>query len=126
VAFRALICWRVITGQLPQRIEHRAWDRQREAPIVVNIYDWTTYTLLFSVIVWPPLDVSEAQADTLEKAEYFQQHRVQDVMACISKGAGAMGWSLLYETEERLKWDPSRGVWVMQDGYAIDGAQDVA
>jgi hypothetical protein len=85
-----------------------------------QLYDWTTYTLLFSVMVWPPVDVSEAQADTLEKVEYFQQHRVQDVMRCISKGAGGMGWSLLFETEERLIWDRRREVWVTEDGHAFE------
>jgi hypothetical protein len=122
-AFRALICWRVITGRVPQKIEHRGWDRSREAPIVVNVFDWTTYTLLFSVMVWPPVDVSEAQAGTLEKAEYFQRHRAEDVMACISRGAGRMGWSLLYETEERWAWDRRREVWVTRHGYAYECRQ---
>jgi hypothetical protein len=51
---------------------------------------------------------------------YFQQMRAQDVMNCISKGAGKMNWSLLYETEERLTWDRRREVWVTVDGHAYE------
>jgi hypothetical protein len=86
---------------------------------VVNVYDWTTYTLLFSVMIWPPLDV---EANTLEKAEFYKGQRAEDVMRTISKGAGQMKWSLLYEREERLVWDRRRAVWVCQEnpGAAYD------
>jgi hypothetical protein len=117
-AFRALICWRVITGRLPQRIEHRVWDPAREGPTLINVYDWTTYSLIFTVLVWPPQDVSAAQADTLEKAYRFQQMRTEEVMATITKGAGGMSWSLLYEREEGLQWDRRREAGVTRDGHA--------
>jgi len=116
-AFRTLICWRVLSGQLPQGIAHRSWKPEREAPVVVNVYDWTTYTLLFSVLIWPPVDVA---ANTLEKAEFYKGQRAEDVMAAITRGAGQMKWSLLYEREERLQWDRRRAVWVTQDGHAFD------
>jgi hypothetical protein len=119
-AFRMLLCWRVLTGRLPQKVEHRSWKPEREAPVVVNVYDWTTYTLLFSVMIWPPLDVSEAQASTLEQAENYKLQRAEDVMRTISKGAGRMKWSLLYEREQRLVWDRRRAVWVTRDGYAYE------
>jgi hypothetical protein len=118
-AFRGLISWRVITGRMPQVIEHRSVDLSREVPIVVNVCDWTTYTLLFSVIVWPPVDVSEAQADTLEKAEAYKQMRAEDVMRAISKGAAGMSWSLLFETEHNVRWDRRREAWITEDGAAI-------
>jgi hypothetical protein len=112
-----LICWRVLTGQLPQRIEHRSWNRQREAPIVVNVHDFSTTTLLFSVLIWPPLDVS---ANTPAEADAYQLERAEAVMACITKGAGGLGWNLLYEREERLHWDKRRAVWVTQDGHGFE------
>jgi hypothetical protein len=116
-AFRLFLSWRVLSGRLPQTIEHRAWKPERESPVVVNVYDWTTYTLLFSVMIWPPLDV---EATTLEKAENYKLQRAEDVMRAISKGAGQMRWSLLYEREERLSWDRRRAVWVTGDGHAYE------
>jgi hypothetical protein len=112
-----LLCWRVLTGRLPQRIEHRSWKPEREAPVVVNVYDWTTYTLLFSVLIWPPVDV---EANTPEKAENYKLQRAESVMQAITKGAARMSWSLLYETEQQLSWDRKREVWVTRDGYAYE------
>jgi hypothetical protein len=118
-AFRILLCWRVLTGQLPQKIEHRSWKPERESPVIINVYDWVSYTLIFSILVWPPADVA---AETLEKAEYYKLQRAEDVMAAITRGAGQMKWSLLYEREERLVWDRRRAVWVCQGnpGAAYD------
>jgi hypothetical protein len=116
-AFRILLCWRVLPGRLPQRIEHRSWKPDRESPVIINVYDWVSYTLIFSILVWPPADVA---AETLEKAEYYKLQRAEDVMAAITRGAGQMKWSLLYEREERLQWDRRREVWVTQDGHAFE------
>jgi hypothetical protein len=88
-AFRTLLCWRVLTGQLPQRIEHRSWKPERESPVIINVYDWVSYTLIFSILVWPPADVA---AETLEKAQYYKLLRAEDVMAAITRGAG-QSWS---------------------------------
>jgi hypothetical protein len=107
----------VLRGHLPRTIEHRSWKPEREAPIVVNVYDWTTYTLLFSVMIWPPVDVT---ANTPEKAENYKLQRAEGVMAAITRGAAGMSWSLLYETEERLSWDKRRAVWVTHDGVAYE------
>jgi hypothetical protein len=41
-AFRILLCWRVLTGQLPQKIEHRSWKPERESPVIINVYDWAS------------------------------------------------------------------------------------
>jgi hypothetical protein len=118
-AFRMLLCWRVLTGQLPQRIEHRSWKPERESPVIINVYDWVSYTLIFSILVWPPADVA---AETLEKAQYYKLLRAEDVMAAITRGAGQMKWSLLYEREEGLQWDRRRAVWVTQGnpGHAFE------
>jgi hypothetical protein len=116
-AFRTLLCWRVLTGQLPQRIEHRSFNPEHESPVVVNVFDWVSGVLLFTIFICPPVDV---EADTPEKAEYYKLLRAEDVMAAITRGAGQMKWSLLYEREERLQWDRRRQVWVTQDGHAFD------
>jgi hypothetical protein len=84
---------------------------------VVNVFDWVSGVLLFTIFIWPPVDV---EADTPEKAEYYKLLRAEDVMAAITRGAGQMKWSLLYEREERLQWDRRRQVWVTQDGHAFD------
>jgi hypothetical protein len=84
----------VLTGRLPQTIEHRSWDPTKEAPLIINVRDWTTNTLLFSILVWPPTDVA---AQTLEKAQNYKLQRSEDVMHTISEGAARMGWSLLCE-----------------------------
>jgi hypothetical protein len=75
--------------------------------------------LIFSILVWPPADVA---AETLEKAEYYKLQRSEDVMAAITRGAGQMKWSLLYEREEGLQWDRNRAVWVTQGnpGHAFE------
>jgi hypothetical protein len=114
--FRIVLAWKVLRGQLPQSTWHRHWKRQQEAPIVVNVFDWTSATLLFSVLVWPVLD---AQADTPEQAEYLKNYRAEGVMQAITRGAGKMSWSMFYEVEERLQWDKRREAWVTQDGHAF-------
>ena len=119
--FRIRLAWRVLSGQLPQTIEHRSWDRFKEAPIVINVFDWSTYTLLFSVLVWPPLDV---EANTPAQAEAYLRARAEAVMRSITKGAAEKRWSILYEVEERLQWDRRRKVWVTVDGHAVEYPKD--
>jgi hypothetical protein len=120
-AFRLLICWRVITGRVPQRIEHRRWDPSEEAPIVVNVHDFGTNTLLFSTLIWP---VSDLEAPTPAHAEAHQLARAEAVMRAITAGATEQRWSLLYEVEERLLWDWQREVWVTRDGHAFEYPKD--
>jgi len=115
-AFRITLSWKVLSGQLPQTIEHRHWRRQSEAPLIINVFDWTSYTLLFSVMVWPVID---AHAETPEQADRLQNERAEGVMQAITRGATGMSWSLIYEVEERLHWDKRRDAWVTQDGHAV-------
>jgi hypothetical protein len=121
-AFRILICWRVTTGQLPQSTRLRAWNRQREVPVSVNFYEWTSGVLVATILIWPPL---EAPAHTMEQAEHYQQQRAEWVMQAITRGASEMSWSFFYEIEERLQWDQRREAWITSDGHAYEYPGDV-
>jgi hypothetical protein len=116
-AFRSRLCWRVATGQLPAVTQHRSWNYSREVPLLVNVFDWTTSTLLFTVMVWPATDQA---ANTPAEAKRLHLQRAECVMQSITRGATEIKWSLFYEVEEQLKWDDRRALWVTHDGVAYE------
>jgi hypothetical protein len=114
-AFRIGLACRVIAGRLPLEVERRDWNKSVEAPILVDAFDWTDDRRIFSVLVWPPLGSSPADA--------LRDHRVRldQVKAVIARGAAEMAWSTRFETDYGLKWNHERQVWATSDGFAFDG-----
>ncbi len=115
--FRVALAFDVLVGRVPQRTDKREWIRSVETPVLVDCYDWTTDRLIFSVLVWPPLESSR------EDAIYDHYRRVEGVLDAIAKGAEEKAWSMQWVVDYDLRWDPSRRVWVDNDGHAYDGAR---
>ena len=110
-AFRTSLAWAVLRGKSPKPLEKRWWNRATETPILVDVWDWTTDRHIFSVLVWPALEVPP------EKAARAQQERAKQVMRVIHAGAAEMAWSTRYEVDYGLRWDHERQVWVATDGF---------
>jgi hypothetical protein len=51
--FRVALASRVLTGRMPQETHKRPWVRSVETPALIDVRDWTTDSLIFSVLVWP-------------------------------------------------------------------------
>jgi hypothetical protein len=122
-AFRAALACRVIAGRLPLEAERRHWNRSVEAPVLVDVSDWTDDRRIFSVLVWPPLESSAEDA--------LRDHRVRvdQVKAVIARGAAEMAYSTRFETDYGLGWDPERRVGTSSaGGFAFDskGVGDAA
>jgi len=83
--FRLGLAFDVLRGRKPQQLERRWWNRGVEVPTLVDVYDWTTARLLFSVLVWPPLE------SDLTTAERDHRHRVEEVLEAIAKGGHSQG-----------------------------------
>jgi hypothetical protein len=115
-AFRASLAWAVLRGKAPKPLEKRWWNRSLETPILIDTYDWTDERLLYSVLIWPSLEVPP------EKATYAQQERAKQIIRVLHAGAAEMAWSTRYEVDYGLKWDHERQVWTAEDGFAYDGA----
>jgi hypothetical protein len=111
-AFRVMLAWAVLRGTSPKPIEKRWWNRATETPILIDVYDWTDERLLYSVLIWPTLEVPP------EKAAYAQRERAKQVMRVLHAGAAEMAWSTRYEVDYGLRWDHERQVWVATDGFA--------
>jgi hypothetical protein len=86
--FRAVLAFSVIAGRVPLEVERRPWNRSLETPVLVEIRDWTDNRLVFTVLVWPPLESPP------ETAAYDHRERVRTVKEAIGKGTAAMAWSL--------------------------------
>jgi hypothetical protein len=113
--FRAVLAFNVIAGRVPLEVERRPWNRSLETPVLVEIRDWTDNRLVFTVLVWPPLESPP------ETAAYDHRERVRTVKEAIGKGAAEMVWSTRFETDYGLRWDHKRQVWTTQNGFAYDG-----
>jgi hypothetical protein len=111
-AFRVVLAWAVLRGKSPKPVEKRWWNRSAEAPVLVDVYDWTNERHIFSVLVWPALEVAP------KKADYAQRERANTVRQVIAKGASEMMWSTRFEVDYGLRWDHQRQVWVATDGFA--------
>lgn len=114
-AFRAVLLFDVVVGRVPRQVERRWWNRAAETPVLVDVFDWTDERLIFSVLVWPPLELPPGDAS------YDHRERVREVLGAITRGAADRGWSMRYEADYGLRWDPEREVWAAGDGFAYDG-----
>ena len=115
-AFRMSLAWAVLRGRSPKPVEKRWWNRATETPVLIDVWDWTDERRIFSVLVWPSLEVAP------EKAAYAQQERSKQVLRLLHAGAAEMAWSTRYEVDYGLAWDHRRRVWRAEDGFAYDGA----
>ena len=111
-AFRVVLAFKVLSGRVPLRTERRSWSKVVEAPVLVDVYDWTNDRRIFSVLVWPPLEV--------EPPEAYSRHeeRVEEVIAAIARGAADRAWCTRWEVDRGLRWDHKRQVWVAEDNFA--------
>src|SRR3712207_4618095 len=89
-AFRTSLAWAVLRGKSPKPVEKRWWNRATETPVLIDMWDWTDDRHLFSVLVWPALEVPP------EKAAHAQQMRAKQVMRVMHVGAAEMAWSMRY------------------------------
>ncbi len=110
-----MLACRVIAGRLPLEVERRPWNKSVEAPILVDVSDWTDDRRIFSAVIWPPLESS------LEAALREHRVRVDQVKAVIARGAAEMAYSTRFSTDYGLEWDAERQVWATSDGFAFDG-----
>lgn len=117
-AFRIVLAYDVIVGRLPHEVERRHWHRSLEAPVLVDVLDWTDERRIFSVLVWPPLE------SAVRTASHNHRERVEQVKAVIARGAADMAYSTRFETDYGLQWDRKREVWTSSagDGFAYDGS----
>jgi hypothetical protein len=112
LAFRVVLAFKVLSGRVPLRTEKRTWSKVVDAPVLVDVYDWTNDRRIFSVLVWPPLEVEPPEAYSLH------EERVEEVIAAISKGAADKAWCTKWDVDDGLRWDNERQVWVAADGFA--------
>ena len=115
--FRTSLAWAVLRGKSPKPAERRPWDRAREAPILIEVYAWTDDRHIFSVLVWPSLEVPS------ERATHTQRARARQVIRVINGGAAEMAWSTRYEVTYGLEWDHTRQVWTPEVDLAYDGSR---
>ena len=116
MCFRLVLAFKVIIGRTPIETEKRPWVRSRETPVVIDVYDWTTERLVFSILVWPSLESPP------EEAEQVFYERVQQVKEIVAAGAGSeLAFSTHFVTDYELGWDARRECWVGTDGYRYDG-----
>ncbi len=107
-------------GKSPKPLEKRWWNRATETPVLLDVYDWTTDRLIFSVLIWPSLESSAYEADNV-----FRQ-RVGEVKEAIARGVADKAWCTRFETDYGLRWDHKRECWVDSDGHAHDGSRFAA
>ena len=118
-AFRTTLAWAVLRGRAPKAIEKRPWNRSLETPILVDARDWTDERLIFSILVWPTLEVP---VGSYRDAERLKRERAELVKQVIARGAAEKMWSTRFEVDYGLTWDYERQVWEASDGFAFDGA----
>ena len=59
---RTSLAWAVLRGKSPKPAKKRWWNRATEAPILIDVFDWTDERHVFSVLVWPALEVPDERA----------------------------------------------------------------
>jgi len=50
-SFRVTLASRVLAGRMPQETHKKPWVRSVETPVLIDVRDWTTDSLIFSVLV---------------------------------------------------------------------------
>lgn len=118
LVFRARLCWRVASGRLPIEAERRPWDVRADRPVLIDVYDWTNNELVFSVLVWPPLDKDLRNQIAARRALDLRVAHVKDT---VLRGAASRKWSMFIETDYGLEWNTARRAWVDSDGHAYEG-----
>jgi hypothetical protein len=120
-AFRVVLATCVLLGKAPKAIERRPWDKDLEVPTLLDFFDWTTDRHLFSVLVWPSLEVPIG-----DEAYRAQEERAQQVKEVIMRGAAEKAWATQVEVTYGLAWDRQRQAWVAPDdfGYVPSVAED--
>ncbi len=116
-AFRISLAFDILTGRMPQTTHKRPWVRSVETPVLADVRDWSTDRLIFSILIWPPLE-----ADGRDSRRIHHQ-RVNDVMEAFGRGAAAKAWSTYWELDHGLVWNHERECWVDGDGHAYDGSR---
>jgi len=115
IQFRIALAFDVLLGRMPRPVESRTWLRSVEVPTLIECHDWVNDKRLFSVLVWPPLQVPTEQADRV-----FNE-RVEAVKAIICKGASEAAWSIRLTVDHSLVWDHGRECWKDSTGFYYDG-----
>ena len=115
--FRLALAFNILLGRVPQRTDKRPWIRSVETPVLVDCRDWTTDRLIFSVLVWPPLESSSEDADRV-----FHE-RAREVKEALARGAADRAWCTRLETDYGLRWDAKRQVWAGVDGFAYESPE---
>jgi hypothetical protein len=117
VCFRLVLAFNVLADKTPIKAKRRWWNRAIATPVLVDVFDWTDERLIFSVLVWPPLEA--------ESFEAYARHeeRVEEVLRVLHAGAAQMARSPRYEIDNSLRWDHERECWVDGDGHAYDAAR---
>ena len=114
-SFRSRLAWHVLVGRVPDAVRLRGWNRATETPVLVDAHDWTTDRLVFSLLVWPPLD-APARA-----APYDHDERTRQIKEAFGRVCADRAWSVRFETDYGLRWDHAREVWADSGGHAYDG-----
>jgi hypothetical protein len=109
--FRVSLATRVLLGKAPKPVERRPWDKDLETPTLLDFFDWTTSRHLFSVLVWPSLEIPA------QGAKAAQEERVEQVKEVIMRGAAEKALSTRVEVTYGLVWDRERGAWVAPGDY---------
>jgi len=113
---RTSLAWAVLRGRSPKPLEKRWWNRGLEVPTLVDFYSWVGDRLIFSVLVWPPLESDQTTA------KHDHRERVGEVIEAVARGATEKMWSTRWEVSE-LVWDHRRECWVGGGGHAYDGSK---
>ena len=85
--FRISLAFDVLAGRTPMVRPRRWWNRNTEPPTLIDVHDWTNDRLIFSVLVWPPL---EERPETKARDHH---ERVHQVIRVLHEGATEMAWS---------------------------------
>jgi hypothetical protein len=91
------LAFQVFAGRLPLERERRWWNRATETPVLVDVYDWMDERLVFSVLVWPPLERDP------HRAGYDHRERVGAILEAIAQGSADRAWSVRWEIDGGLR-----------------------
>jgi hypothetical protein len=115
--FRVELAFDVLAGRVPKVRPRRWWNRNAEPPTLVDVRDWTDDRLIFSVLVWPPLE------EPTQSRERDHHERIHQIIRVLHAGATEMAWSTRYDVDDGLEWDAKREMWKGSDSFAYDGSR---
>ncbi len=114
--FRLELAFDVLRGRVPSERERHWSDRALEAPVLIDVTDWSTDRRIFSVLIWPDLENPETGG-----AGFVPRERVSEIKEVITTGAADRMWATRLDIDFSLRWDTERKVWVASDSFAYDG-----